>query len=1145
MNSDQQINQLNEYKAALELFSDYFYFADIDSHGMYVNVRIIGPFEKITGYKFDELVQNEGYYSIIEPNDLGKISDTVSKNLPLLREYQLEYRIKHKDGQFRWIKEFVKPLAKNSNNSVSIIGSVQDVTIHKNREFELIEKDNHIKNISNNFPAVVSYVDNTLTYQFVNNAYESWFQLTSAEIIGKKASDILDKAAYKNAYPYMQRALNGEIVLFENCVLNYSGAERILKFTYVPKYNLTNEISGFYVFGIDITELKKLEKSVLESEARYKIFFENNHSPILIINPENGNIIDTNEAACKFYGYSGDTFRTLQIDQIANGFKLENYQNNQNDFQAKTTPQELQHKKSNGEIREVEVYDGSIEIEGKSFVYLIIHDITQRKNSENELRIAKAKAEESESRYKVLLKASFGGIAILDKGRILDCNQGLSEISGFSTNELIKMDVLMLIAEQSRNLVLNNILAGYEKAYEAIGLRKNAQEYPLRLKARKNRLYEQNVIAIEFRDITEEKLAEKAIQENEEKYRLIAENSSDVVWVMDLNLNFSYLSPSSQKLFGYSIEERKSMSIERMYKTDTISKLKTFVKLKIQEYYQNHKNNANIFELEGIHKCGHTIYFEVSAKFIIDNHGKIVGIQGTSRDITERKKDEQTIRKLQKAVESSKACIIITDANGNIEYANPFFTESTGYSPEDYLGKNPRILKTDLHEPAYYQNLWSTIKSGQTWEGEFCNRKKDKTTYWEKVIISPITNHTNEITHFVAVKRDITEAKKNNEELIHAKEKAEESDRLKSQFLQNMSHEIRTPLNGIIGFTDLLVKTQKQEKEVIFKEHIQRCSNQLLVIIENIIEFSQIQSTEIKVIVCNCDLGQILNQVIREFKQKYEKNDIQLTFINHLKNDENNVSTDKYKFLKILNCLLDNSFKFTCRGKIEVGCEISQNNPDFLQLYVSDTGIGITPEQQELIFMPFRQVESGLSRQFGGNGLGLSIAKAYIEKMGGTIWLTSAPNLGTSFYFTLPYTRAQNKPDNEKITNEKTIEFSNLTILIAEDEQSNYLYLIELLEEVNIKVLHAPNGQIAVDLCRNDAKIDLILMDIKMPVMDGITATKIIKAFRPQIRIIAQTAFSHESEKIKFLEYNFDDFIAKPIKQEDLYFVINRNIRKT
>jgi len=195
--------------------------------------------------------------------------------------------------------------------------------------------------------------------------------------------------------------------------------------------------------------------------------------------------------------------------------------------------------------------------------------------------------------------------------------------------------------------------------------------------------------------------------------------------------------------------------------------------------------------------------------------------------------------------------------------------------------------------------------------------------------------------------------------------------------------------------------------------------------------------------------------------------------------------------------------------------------------------------------MPFRQVESGLSRQFGGNGLGLSIAKAYIEKMGGTIWLTSAPNLGTSFYFTLPYTRAQNKPDNEKITNEKTIEFSNLTILIAEDEQSNYLYLIELLEEVNIKVLHAPNGQIAVDLCRNDAKIDLILMDIKMPVMDGITATKIIKAFRPQIRIIAQTAFSHESEKIKFLEYNFDDFIAKPIKQEDLYFVINRNIRKT
>lgn len=372
----------------------------------------------------------------------------------------------------------------------------------------------------------------------------------------------------------------------------------------------------------------------------------------------------------------------------------------------------------------------------------------------------------------------------------------------------------------------------------------------------------------------------------------------------------------------------------------------------------------------------------------------------------------------------------------------------------------------------------------------------------------------------------ITEQKEAEMELINAKEKAEESDRLKTAFLQNISHEVRTPLNSIVGFAELLSEPgQSLQKMNSFSKIISANSQKLIRIISDFIEISQVQSKQVHLVMSHFDVVSSLYRTANTFLEITQLKDVGLVIDQQVPEDQAIIESDKGKVEKIFFHLIDNAVKFTPKGAINLIISLEAGR---LHFSIKDTGIGIPFEKQEIIFDPFRQIETGLNRSYGGTGLGLTIVKAYVDSLKGEISLKSELNQGTEITLSIPVKtvpasgkQPQRDHDHEHVN----------TILIAEDEYSNFKYLYEVLHSDNVEILHASNGREAVDLCKKSNDINLVLMDLKMPVMDGTAAAKKIKEFRPELPIIAQTAYIPEEETINSV---FTDLIAKPINRNDL-----------
>ncbi len=380
--------------------------------------------------------------------------------------------------------------------------------------------------------------------------------------------------------------------------------------------------------------------------------------------------------------------------------------------------------------------------------------------------------------------------------------------------------------------------------------------------------------------------------------------------------------------------------------------------------------------------------------------------------------------------------------------------------------------------------------------------------------------------------RDISDRKKAEKELIKAKEAAEESDRLKSSFLANMSHEIRTPMNGILGFTELLkMHDLTIQQQQTYLDIIKKGGERMLNIINDIIDISKIESGQMHVNISLINVNEQIEIITEFFRPEAEAKGIQLIIKDTLPSYEAEIKTDADKFIAILTNLMKNAIKFTHTGYVEYGYKKSNG---FLEFFVKDTGIGIRNEQRELIFERFRQGNDSLTRNYEGTGLGLSISKAYVEMLGGKIWFESETGKGTRFFFNIPYdVQVVQTNSNDFITmGVENYKIKNLVVLIAEDDKPSELLISAHVEPFCKKLLKVTSGIEAINVCRNNPDLDLILMDIKLPEMDGYEATRKIRKFNNDVIIIAQTAFGLMGEKDKAILAGCNDYISKPIKMK-------------
>lgn len=640
-------------------------------------------------------------------------------------------------------------------------------------------------------------------------------------------------------------------------------------------------------------------------------------------------------------------------------------------------------------------------------------------------------------------------------------------------------------------------------------------------------------------DITDRKVAQEALRESEERYRNLVELSPDAIVVHSEGKLVFVNSSAAKMLKATDPEEIMGKSMMDFVHAE----YKDLVVKRVQSMFESGAKVPLVHEkfvrLDG------TVFDAEVAAMPFTYRGK-PAYQVVIRDISERRLSEEALKesefRYRTLFERIPVGLYRTSISGEVIEANPALIKILGYN---HLDEIIRIKVTNFYaDPADRERLSERLQKDEVVIGyEAQIKRPDGSIIWGRDTSRSIKDENGKVLYFEGSLVDITTRKNIEKELIKAKEIAEESDRLKSAFLANISHEIRTPMNGIIGFTELLQnKDLNESKKNEYISVIDSCSHQLLKLMNDIIDISKIEAGLIEYNKARVCINELLDELFDYHKASAIERNLKLTLIKSLENYKSCILTDEQKLRQVLNNIISNAIKFTQHGTIEIGYVFRQTDIEF---FVKDTGMGIPEEIFDLIFQRFNQPKRSFQKQYSGTGLGLSISKAYVELMGGKIWLESKPGKGSTFYFSLPYNLVEtdySKVASQQSQEEKIFNWEKKKILIVEDEVINYLYLKELLRNTGATILCASNGLEAVEACKQHKDLSLVIMDMKMPGMSGYEAIPLIKKIRNELPVLALSAYALSDDVKKAYDAGCDNFLAKPVITEELFEMINKYI---
>jgi PAS domain S-box-containing protein len=634
-------------------------------------------------------------------------------------------------------------------------------------------------------------------------------------------------------------------------------------------------------------------------------------------------------------------------------------------------------------------------------------------------------------------------------------------------------------------------------------------------------------------DITELKLREVALRESEELYNIFINSTKDLVFLKDGHLRYVIVNKANAAFFNKSEAEIIGKTDIELMPEDAARNCQATDNLAI--------STDNIIINE--EKVGDEVY--ESRKFKILFKNGTYGVGGFIRNTTKEKAAQEALRESEHLFNTlatiSPVGIFHTNAEGNTTYVNPTWCKISGLSEEMAIGSG-WLSSVHPDDRDKIVTKWvSAVENRSASNAEYRFLHPDGSIVYVIGHSAPEFDSENRLKGFVGTITDISVLKKMEESLLLEKERAEQNDRLKTAFLHNISHEIRTPMNAIIGFSALLGEPDiTHDEKNSFIDTIQQSSNQLLFIISDIINISNIEAGIVKIKEQEINLNSKLKNLFDQFHSKVVGKNLALSYETALPDDKSTILTDGTKLHEILSNLIGNALKFTKQGYIKFGYEIEDK---FIKFYVSDTGIGISTEFHTKIFDRFYQIENSISRQYEGTGIGLSICKSYVELLGGKIWLTSEKDNGSVFYFRIPFKQVNLKENLETIIDPIRLIARKKTILVAEDDDKNHSLINMMLSRYELNILHAYDGSEAVEMARQHPVIDLVLMDIKMPVMDGYEATRQIKKLRPDLPIIAQTAYALEGDIEKTIAAGCNEYLSKPLNKALLINCLNKFLK--
>jgi len=1118
----------------------------------------------------------EYYLSFVHKDDKVKVSNFNVKNLTENPNQNFEYRIFTKKGKLKYIHE--KRSVIIENNKISrIIGIAQDVT--ENVVFE--QKLNTTKNLLSNTLSSIKdgfvILDKKSNYIYVNEQ--------AANLLGKPVKELIGKNIWKE-FPEKE----GD--LFYDEYQNSLKTKKPISFeNYFTPWNRWFEnrmiptLDGMLIFFQEITDKKLSENKIREA---YNIINKSTSVAIKCKNDIDFPVVFASENSKELFGYNHEELLkgTIKVHELVHPddlpiisaivFKIAK---NKTLISFKPKPFRIITKKGKNKWVEASFYNSVNEYGKITHLHGIVEDITEKKKTEDLL-----------FKSNQILKDQFDNTPLASiiwdlDFKILEWNSSAERIFGYKAEEVVgkhNEDLLTPphLREEMKKLretsfieerTFRNINENITKSGEII----ICDWYSVTLKDSENKRIGSACL---IDDITDRVNSKKELEKSEKKYRDLFEKSVDPVMILKEGL-YVDCNESTLRIFGYENKE----SLLKLHPSEispiiqpngdnSFDKAEEVMKFALE-------NGSNRFRWYHKKKNGQIFPTEVSLTKI-EEYNKKSTIHAVVKDITERVKKETlegvlyniskaalTINdfnefsifiknELHKIIDTTNFYIALYN-NSNDLISLPYFVDEKDDTIE-FPAKQSltgHVIKTKsplLVDEEYHNKL---IKSGivdmvgepsKIWAG--APLKIQNEVFGAIVVQSykdekAYNSNDLQLLEFVASQISVSIQNKNAEnELKKALAKAQESDRLKSAFLANMSHEIRTPMNGIIGFSELFLEANLSEIErKEYAKIVINSSKQLLSIVNDILDISKIEAGVVQLNYSDVNINKLLNSLGAFYTPIIKEKGLVLNISKGLPDRDCIIKIDKTKLQQILTNLISNALKFTEKGSIEIGYQLKKNN--YLEFFVKDTGIGIDKKLHTIIFDRFIQADLELNKQNKGTGLGLAISKKFIELFEGEMWLESDSN-GTKVFFTIPFdqvTKPKTKNVNE-IEIEKGENRSNkqITLLIVEDEEYNMLYINELFSATNYKIIEATDGVEAVEIAINKPEIDIVFMDIKMPKLNGDEAMLKIKKAKPDLPIIALSAFAMESDKENALNKGFDAYLTKPIDRNELFQLIQQ-----
>ncbi len=981
------------------------------------------------------------------------------------------------------------------------------------------------------------------------------------KIIGKNwVNDFIPKEYQELNRKVLQKILsekNTEIIKpVETPILTKNNTHgRIFWKSIIPKTK-QGVMNSLQCTGEDVSKNKKTETQLLSEREQLKLVMESAHIGWWDWDIPSGKE-SYNDILPESLGYTLNEIKphiSWWENRIHKDDIQQVYQDLEKHFTKETTYYSNQHRLlcKSGQYEWFQDYGKVVErdLEGKPIRMIgTLRNIDKHKKAEKTIL-------ESEERFRFLSDVSFEGIVIHEDGILIDANHSFERISGYTKEEALGKNIFLgLVGEQALLQANRNIKKNHAKPYVVEAKRKNGEKFWAEIEGRDTIRNGKSIRIVAIRDVSEKINAQNAKKESEEKYRLVINNSQEGIFVAHNN-RFVYVNPSIETLSGYSANE--------LIGSDFVHYIAEEDRERINENNKNRLKGNKIpsYEFRFVHKNDGKRWVHIHAT-TINWEGKNAVLCFLT-DIHNQKLAEKDLKASEKKfrtyIQSSPTAVFIANAQAKYTFVNQAAADMLGYTIDELLEKHIY----EVVEPTRKENInsfrelkekgiiESTEKKLCKKNGEIIDMHLDAVKISDNEFmafcrdISKLKNYERELenanTQYRLLNQELQNSNKNlkqtNEDLKIAKQRAEESDRLKSAFLANMSHEIRTPMNGILGFANLLKESGLSgEKISKYIDIINRSGKRMLNIINDLIDISKIEAGQMEVHHSDVNINQIIEDQYHFFKQEVEQKGMQLQRHISLPDSLARINTDEEKLYAVLTNLIKNAIKYSTEGKIHFGYTYEDQS---LEFFVKDSGIGIPIHRQDAIFDRFVQADIEDTKAKEGAGLGLAIAKAYVEMLGGNIRLRSKELIGTTFYFTLPYEIAAPSfpTETEKPTSKKTVNLQK--ILIVEDDETSSLHLSLTMKKIAKEIIYAKSGKKAVEICKAHPEIELILMDIKLPEMDGYTATKLIRKFNSNIIIIAQTAYALAGEKQKALDAGCNGYLSKPIDTQALFTELNQ-----